>query len=132
VCVVCAEAPATLHRAGIIALCLGCAQGQVQIEDGQTPPTGRVAQVDALLIHLVPLAIQMLQQLDDAAFAAQWAAWLAAPEQTQMFDEVLPTGDGSPATIAKRVDTLSQALAAMSFVPGGVPFAGRRYLANRQ
>jgi hypothetical protein len=84
-----------------------------------------------LLDLAVPLWILRLQALNDAAFATTWRRWLDDAEPSGVFSEVLPTGSGAMGQSAAAFNALARCLAALAFVPGGVPFAGRRWEAQR-
>lgn len=116
-------------------LCLRCAMGVAQQESprpaGTSPDQRRLAFAGDLLDVAVPLWILQLQRLDDATFTATWRQWLDQTELAGVFSEVLPVGGGARGQGAQAFNALARCLAAMAFIPGGVPFAGRRWEAHR-
>lgn len=97
-----------------------------------TPVIDRLAIASDMLDVAVPLYIAQLRGLPDEEFQATWRSWIddSALEATGVFSEVLPAGGGRPGDAARAFNALAKALAAMSFVPGGVPFGTRRYEAH--
>ena len=98
-----------------------------------TPPAiDRLAIASNILDVAVPLYIAQLRALRAEEFQATWQSWIddSALEAAGVFSEVLPAGGGKPGDAARAFTGLAKALAAMSFVPGGVPFGTRRYEAN--
>jgi len=97
-----------------------------------TPTIDRLAIASDMLAVAVPLYIAQLRGLPDKEFQATWQGWIdeSTLEAAGVFSEVLPAGAGKPGDAARAFNALAKALAAMSFVPGGVPFGTRRYEAH--
>jgi hypothetical protein len=133
-CTVCSKPEGIILQEPDRALCLSCALGSAQIESKRPDPAApgglRLALAGDLLDLAVPLWILKLQQLDDEAFELTWRRWLDEAEPSGVFSEVLPAG-GAPGLAAQAFNALARSLAALAFVPGGVPFAGRRWEAQR-
>lgn len=99
-----------------------------------TPPPeiDRLAIASDMLDVAVPRYIAQLRKLPAEDFQTTWQRWIddSVLEAAGVFSEVLPAGGGKPGDAAQAFNALAKALAAMSFVPGGVPFGTRRYEAN--
>lgn len=132
ICCICgAAAPEGDPAARLVCLC--CATGTIVMEGPEAESGSRLAQTHQMLKVAVPLWIGQLQALDDPAYAAQWRAWVTVPDESPLFSPVLVVGGASfpRGYAAQAFNELARALAALAFVPGGVPFGHLRFIAYR-
>lgn len=93
-------------------------------------PNERLPLTTTLLDVAVPLYIERLKAMEPAERAATRCDWINNAEDSGVFTEVLPAGGGKPGQATVAFNGLAKALAALAFVPGGVPFGIRTYEAN--
>jgi hypothetical protein len=91
------------------------------------PPGDRLVLLAEVLNRAVALSIAHLRDLECEPFGPVWQRWIAEAEGAGVFSEVLVVGSQRKGEVARAVDALARALAALAFVPGGVSFIGRHY-----
>ena len=90
----------------------------------------RLRLMTTMLDAAVPLYIERLKAMEPGEREIIWRQWIDGAEDSGVFTEVLPAGGGKPGQAATAFNGLAKALAALAFVPDGVPFGNSTYEAN--
>ncbi len=89
------------------------------------------ATLHEFLATAVPLWILQLQNLDDAVFRVTWRRWLVQAEASGVFAESALFASGKESRPATAFNAMAQAIAALSFLPGGCRLFGQEWISRR-